>query len=169
MTTQPLVSVVISYNYNYDGFLRDAIDSALNQTYRNIEVIVVDDGSTDDSEAIIRSYGSRVIPILKNNGGQASAMNAGFAICKGEIVCLLDSDDVWLLNKVEEVVTAAAIEPESVFFYHRMQPVSQDCRPSGDIFPKGLFRGSIASQVRSSGGWWACPPTSALCFRRSVL
>jgi glycosyltransferase involved in cell wall biosynthesis len=168
LNPRPLVSALIN-NYNYGRFLKDAIESALNQTYPNIEVIVVDDGSTDDSRAIIRSYGSRVIPVLKSNGGQASAVNAGVGVSEGEIVCLLDADDVWLPNKVEEIVGAAAEEPESVLLYHRLQPVSGELRPCGKMVPKGLFRGSIADLVRNSGGWWACPATSALCFRRTVL
>jgi glycosyltransferase involved in cell wall biosynthesis len=69
----PLVSILIN-NYNYGRFLTEAIDSALNQTYSNIEVIVVDDGSTDNSQEIIKSYQDKIIPILKPNGGQASAI-----------------------------------------------------------------------------------------------
>src|SRR6267378_3563523 len=66
--------------YDYERFLRGAIDSALNQTYRNTEVIVVDDGSTDGSLEIIASYGQRIIPLVKGNGGQNSALNAGFSL-----------------------------------------------------------------------------------------
>ena len=72
-----LVSIIVN-NYNYQRFLTEAIDSALKQTYCNTEVIVVDDGSTDGSLEIIASYGRRIIPLLKGNGGQNSALNAGF-------------------------------------------------------------------------------------------
>jgi glycosyltransferase involved in cell wall biosynthesis len=98
-----LVSILIN-NYNYGRFLTDAIDSALNQTHRNVEVVVVDDGSTDESREIIASYGNRIIPVLKENGGQASAFNAGFTASRGEIICLLDSDDSFDTCKVERVV-----------------------------------------------------------------
>ena len=66
MKNNPTVSVIIN-NYNYDCFLSEAIDSALNQTYSNTEIIVVDDGSTDNSRDIIAGYGDQIIPILKAN------------------------------------------------------------------------------------------------------
>src|SRR4051812_4883990 len=84
----PLVSIIID-NYNYARYLPDAIDSALGQTYRPIEVIVVDDGSSDGSREIIIAYGDRLLPVFKANGGQASAFNAGLASCQGEIVIFL--------------------------------------------------------------------------------
>ena len=99
----PLISILIN-NYNYSRFLKAAIDSALNQTYPHIEVVVVDDGSTDQSQAIITSYGSRIVPVLKPNGGQASAFNAGFEHSKGEILFFLDSDDTFSPDKVEKMV-----------------------------------------------------------------
>jgi len=87
-----LVSVIIS-NCNYGRFLGRSIDSALSQTYPHTEVIVVDDGSTDESREVMASYGERIVAITKENGGQASAVNAGFSKCRGQVVCLLDSDD----------------------------------------------------------------------------
>lgn len=103
MSNRPLVSVLIN-NYNYGRFLPEAIDSALSQTYKNIEVVVVDDGSTDDSRGILASYGNRVVSVLKENGGQSSAFNAGFAQSCGEIICFLDSDDIFAAEKVETIV-----------------------------------------------------------------
>ncbi len=100
----PLASVVVN-NYNYGRYLAEAIDSALAQTYRPLEVVVVDDGSTDDSRDIIAGYGARVVPVLQSNGGQGSALNAGFAASRGEVVLFLDADDVLLPTAVE---TAAA-------------------------------------------------------------
>jgi glycosyltransferase involved in cell wall biosynthesis len=164
----PLVSVLIN-NYNYGRFLRDAIDSALNQTYRNLEVVVVDDGSTDNSREIIASFGDRVIPVLKENGGQASAFNAGVAVSNGTWICLLDSDDVWLPNKVEQVVEAARRYPETALIYHRVQPVSADMHNAGKAWPSGVFRGWIAGRLRRCGGARAAPPSSALAVRADVF
>jgi len=103
MNATPLVSILIN-NYNYAPFLTQAVDSALRQTYENIEVIVVDDGSTDNSWQVIKSYGDRIVPIAKKNGGQASAFNAGFEKSQGDIVCFLDSDDVFLPDKLQKLV-----------------------------------------------------------------
>ena len=80
----PCVSIIIN-NYNYGRFLHSAIDSAIKQIYAHTELIVVDDGSTDDSRDIISSYGSKITPVFKPNGGQASALNAGFAVCRGDM------------------------------------------------------------------------------------
>jgi glycosyltransferase involved in cell wall biosynthesis len=99
------VTVVIN-NFNYGRYLASAIDSALHQTYPRIEVIVVDDGSTDESRAVIAAYQDRVIPVLKENGGQASAFNAGFAHAQGDLLIFLDSDDILLPHVVEQVVAA---------------------------------------------------------------
>src|ERR1700739_203957 len=122
MHSPSAVSIVIN-NYNYARFLRDAIDSALAQTYSNVEVVVVDDGSTDDSPEIIASYGSRVSAVLKPNGGQASAFNAGFAASHGEIVIFLDADDMLVPQTAEKV--AQAWEPDTVKVQYGLDAVDE--------------------------------------------
>jgi glycosyltransferase involved in cell wall biosynthesis len=103
MKNEPLISIVIN-NYNYEGFLGEAIDSALSQTYPNIEVVVVDDGSTDTSREVISSYGDRIVPVLKSNAGQASCFNEGFKASTGEIIFFLDADDLFAPDKVQKTV-----------------------------------------------------------------
>lgn len=128
----PLVSILIN-NYNYGSFLSQAIDSALNQTYPNIEVIVVDDGSQDNSQAVIYSYGDTIIPVLKANGGQASALNAGFLNSSGDIICLLDADDIYLPNKVADVVRAFQNDQNVDWFFHRSIAYSSDELVNGNL------------------------------------
>ncbi len=99
-----LVSIVIN-NYNYGRFLGAAIESALAQTSVRVEVIVVDDGSTDESREVIAAYQGRVVPVLKQNGGQASALNAGFACSRGDFIFFLDSDDLFAPEKVPTVLS----------------------------------------------------------------
>ncbi len=101
-----LVSVLID-NYNYANFLPECIESVLNQTYQNFEIIIVDDGSKDNSKEIIKNYAKkdkRIKPVFKKNGGQASAFNEGFKHCNGELICFLDSDDLFEKNKLEEII-----------------------------------------------------------------
>jgi glycosyltransferase involved in cell wall biosynthesis len=117
ISNSPLVSILIN-NYNYGRFLPEAIDSALNQTYDRIEVIVVDDGSSDNSPEIIASYGDKIIPIIKPNGGQASAFNTGFAASHGEIICFLDSDDIFLTEKVSEIVKVFIADENIGWCFH---------------------------------------------------
>ena len=88
------LATVVIVNYNYDKFVVDAIDSALAQTYEPLEVIVVDDGSTDDSRRVIAAYGDQIRTVFKKNGGQGSAYNAGWLAARGHFVLFLDSDDV---------------------------------------------------------------------------
>lgn len=164
----PLVSVVIN-NYNYGRFLGEAIDSALKQTHPCVEVIVVDDGSIDNSREVIAAYGNRIIPVLKKNGGQASAFNAGFEASRGKIICFLDSDDVFFPGKVAEMVKARQQQPDAVLYYHQMQIVDAHGVQIGRPWPSDLWAGIIRDRVEQSGGWWPRPTTSALCFSRQYL
>jgi len=100
-----LVSVVIP-NYNYAHYLREAVDSVLAQTYPDIEIIAVDDGSTDGSREVIQSYGQRITAVLQQNQGVAAARNNGVAIGKGEFVAFLDADDAWMPEKIERQISA---------------------------------------------------------------
>ncbi|STQ89927.1 glycosyltransferase family 2 protein [Iodobacter fluviatilis] len=99
---EPKISIVIN-NYNYEKYIGVAIQSALDQTYENVEIIVVDDGSTDGSIEIIKGY-SNIKAIFKKNGGQVSAINEGFSIATGELIIFLDSDDYLFANACCEVV-----------------------------------------------------------------
>ncbi len=102
---EPLVSIIVN-NYNYAAFVGEAIESALQQSYSRVEVIVVDDGSADGSREIIERYGARITPVFKENGGQGSAFNAGYVASRGEIVIFLDSDDLLHSDAVERIVQA---------------------------------------------------------------
>lgn len=100
MEFHPLVSVIIP-NYNYAEFVDKAIESVLSQTYKNIEIIVVDDGSTDNSIEVLSTYLSGITLVSQSNSGVSSARNSGLVKASGEYVCFLDSDDVWFSNKIE--------------------------------------------------------------------
>jgi glycosyltransferase involved in cell wall biosynthesis len=173
---QPLVSILIN-NYNYGHFLADAIDSALAQTYPHVEVIVVDDGSTDHSRAVIANYGDKIISVLKANGGQASAFNAGFAAAQGEIICFLDADDICLPTKVAEVVNAIPDPQASQWCFHILQFGDAQLEPIQSHFDQQetglLHRFDLRTQMRRGGirGQlpFSLPPTTGLCFTRPLL
>lgn len=111
----PLVSVIIP-NFNYEGYVADAIESVLNQTYGNIELIVVDDGSTDGSWQIINRYRDRLIPIRSKNGGVSAARNLGLTKIRGDYVAFLDSDDYWYPNKISTQLSAIIEKQADVVF-----------------------------------------------------
>ena len=133
MSEARLVSIVIN-NYNYGRFLSEAIDSALNQTYTHAEVIVVDDGSTDNSRDVIAKYSSRVVAVLKENGGQASAFNAGVQASRGEIIVFLDSDDKLLPTAVARAVESFD-DPRVVKAHWPLWRVDGSGRMTGEIVP----------------------------------
>jgi glycosyltransferase involved in cell wall biosynthesis len=164
----PLITAIID-NYNQAGFLAQAIESALGQTRPCAEIIVVDDGSTDGSREIIRSFGDRVKVIVKENGGQASALNAGYAQAQGKFVAFLDADDIWFARKIETIEAAATANPDASMIYHRHRRLDVHGETSWLARPRGLWQGSISTQVSRLGGAWACAPTSGTCFARSFL
>ena len=165
---QPLVSVIID-NYNYGQFVADAINSALQQTYRNCEVIVVDDGSQDDSREVISRFGGQIQTIFKRNGGQSSAFNAAFARCSGDVICFLDADDVFLPGKLERVLQGMAICPQGWCFHH-IQWTDRDLNPLPTP-PIPLSTGKYDFRKALLGGKcrFAPPATSGLAFARTLL
>ena len=102
---EPLVSIIIT-NHNYARFLPSALSSALDQRGAEVEVIVVDDGSTDASREILARQGDEVRIVLQEREGQKAAFNAGFAIAKGDIIMFLDADDVLAPGTAAAVATA---------------------------------------------------------------
>jgi glycosyltransferase involved in cell wall biosynthesis len=169
----PLVSVLIS-NYNYAQYLDQAIESVLAQTYENFEIVVCDDGSTDSSPALLERYkstDSRIKTIYQSNGGQSLALNAAFSQSAGEIICLLDADDVFLPEKLQMVVNAFAAEPGSGFAVNRMLLVDQDRNflaqlPSLHELPSGWQ--STFLSPSAPGALSGLPATSGLSLRRSA-
>jgi glycosyltransferase involved in cell wall biosynthesis len=102
--TIPTVSVIIP-TYNRASVICDAVESVLNQSYSNVDLIVVDDGSKDDTHARLRRFGNRIRLITQDNAGPAAARNRGIAVSRGDLVAFLDSDDLWLPSKVERQVS----------------------------------------------------------------
>jgi glycosyltransferase involved in cell wall biosynthesis len=172
LPAEPLVSILIS-NYNYGHFIGASIQSVLDQTYPNIELIICDDGSTDGSVGIIEEYlqrDPRVQLIRKGNAGQASGFNAAFAASRGEIIALLDSDDRFLPHKVERIVADFQAHPDAGFGVHRVIRMSADLRRQG-VWPMSspLPSGWYGTRLLGDGGILPyMPPTSGLSLHRDV-
>jgi Glycosyltransferases involved in cell wall biogenesis len=168
----PLVSIVIN-NYNYARFLGQAIESALNQSYAPIEVVVVDDGSTDRSPQVIAGYGSNILPVLKENGGQASAFNAGVSSSHGDIICLLDADDLFYPDKVKEIVSVfsgAGDTSKPLFVAHWLEVVDREGVASGrKIGGMGKSPFNLYAYAKRYKFTYApCGPTTGMSFNRAL-
>lgn len=137
-----LVSVVIPL-YNAQSYIAAALDSILNQTYSDLEVVVVDDGSTDDGAAIARDYDERVRLIKQTNQGAAAARNNGIKHAKGKWIAFLDADDTWEPYKLEEQVKGLSGNKWSYCdstFVGGINSGKRDSelnnKPSGEVFDK---------------------------------
>ena len=168
-----MVSIIIN-NYNYGRFLRDAIDSALLQPDADVEVIVVDDGSSDNSRDIILQYGEKIIPVLKENGGQASCFNAGFAVSEGEAIIFLDADD-YLAPEAAHKASQLFSDPKVVKVHWPLWQVDGENKPTGKTVPAGkLAEGDLRENVikygpSKCGGPPSSPPTSGNAWSRKFL
>lgn len=165
----PLVSIVIN-NYNYAQFLPQAIDSALSQNHRPVEVVVVDDGSTDESRAIIMSYGDRVVSAFQENGGMGSAINAGFRASRGDIVVFLDADDVLLPTAAGEAARLMA-DSRVVKVHWNMREMDGDGADTGQLVPREALPEGDLREIATLKGPMAAggPPTSGNAWARRFL
>jgi len=167
----PLISVIIN-SYNYGRFIDDAIRSVLNQSIASefYELIVVDDGSTDDTRDRVAKYSDSLTYIYKPNGGQASALNAGLAVARGEFVALLDADDYWSTDKLKKVLDEFSKDAAVDVVYHPMQLVNNEGNILGYFpqwFTKAMHGGPIGSMQLNFSMLGSA--TSGISWRRSAL
>jgi glycosyltransferase involved in cell wall biosynthesis len=169
MAQAGLASVVIN-NFNYGRFLRSAIESALEQTYPQTEVIVVDDGSTDESRTVMAAFGSRIKAIYKQNGGQASALNVGFEASQGHVIIFLDADDSLLPTAVEKAIHCCRIGGV-VKVHWPLWTVNEQGAKTGKIIPSApLPDGDLRPVISREGPLCtASPPTSGNAWTRPLL
>ncbi len=184
------VSVVIP-NYNYAHYLGEAIDSALEQDYTDVEIIVVDDGSKDDSRSVLENYGEAITPIFQANQGVAASRNNGVAASTGEFLAFLDADDAWEPTKISKQVERFRQDPEIGLVHvgvdeidsdgnslvHRLEGVEGKVAPtmlmlkregvlgggSGLMVPRRVFDdiGGFDTRLSTSADW-------DLCYRVAV-
>ena len=169
--TRPYISVLVD-TYNHERFIEEALVSVLEQDVADAEreVIVVDDGSTDRTAEIVGKFAPRVRLIRKENGGQASAFNAGIPECAGEIVAFLDGDDWWARGKLRAVADALAADSAVGLVGHGITQVFADGRRETELvrdtprFRITSREGAEAFRLRKS-----FLGTSRMTYRASVL
>ena len=170
MPSSPRFSVLIN-NFNYAPFLEAAVSSALNQTQAPHEVVVVDDGSTDDSLTVLGRY-PQVKVLRQPNSGQGAAIRNGVAAVSGDIVCLLDADDVWHPEKLETLARhLPSLPPDWTYLRHNLEVIGiHKEAPGGRLSPNikayevraCLVAQDVLAERRNA-------PTSAICAPRKAL
>ena len=171
----PKVTVIIP-SYNCKAYIAETIDSILNQTFRDIELIVVDDGSTDRTQEIVESYGEPVRLIRQTNARVCAARNRGIREAKGEFICLMDHDDYWYPEKLLRQIEEFTRHPEAGVIYSTFIRWHQD--KDGYFPPPASYdRTSIPDDTDPEfSGWiyhqflldcWML--TSSAMFRREVF
>jgi hypothetical protein len=166
--TDPLITVVID-TFNYGHFIDEAVESVLRQEYspERVQVVVIDDGSTDDTPQRMVKYEPRIEYRRKPNGGQASALNLGFEKARGDIVALLDADDYWFPGKLRSVQEEFARDVEIGFVCHPLSEMDGETGARGDT-PFCAVSGYLPADLPSLLSY-RVSPTSALTFRKSLL
>src|SRR6266478_3917579 len=167
----PFVTALID-TYNHEAFIEEAIASALQQDFpaSETEILVLDDGSTDRTPEIVRKFAPRVRLLRKQNGGQASAFNAGIPEARGEIVAFLDGDDWWAPGKLTAVASAFSAGADIGLIGHGVTEVYPDGRQRIEV-PREASRFRITSTeeaktFRMRRGFLG---TSRMAYRREIL
>ena len=170
--TDPLISVLID-TYNHERYIEQAIVSVLEQDFpaSDVEVLVVDDGSSDETPSIVQKFVPRVRYLRKENGGQASAFNAGIPQLRGGIVAFLDGDDWWAKRKLTAIAEAFQANPEIAAVGHGFYEVCDSDPPREMIVPANSCRFDLSSvdAARFAGRGLTLLGTSRLCVRREAL
>lgn len=169
---KPLITALID-TYNHERYIEQALVSALEQGFSQpeLEIIVVDDGSTDHTPEIIRKFAPRVRHVRKENGGQASAFNTGYRESRGDILAILDGDDWWMKGKLTAVAEALEKQPEIGAVGHGRFEFDQERNLVTTVVPpaRQLIHISNLQAARDAIPYWPCLLMGALTVRRKVL
>jgi len=135
---QPLISVIIAV-YNGGSYIAQAIESVLAQSWKNMEIIVINDGSTDETARIVTAYGDRIIYHFQKNQGQGAARNTGISMAKGEFIAFLDADDLWMPDKLSQQMALLQQHPDASMAFGMLEQFTSPelgtlpVRGNGDI------------------------------------
>ena len=173
----PTFSVLIA-TYNQAEYILETLESVQAQTFRDFELVIVNDGSTDDTERLVtewlesfrRGHPRRVVLETVPNGGQSAAFEHGFGLCAGRYVALLDSDDRWLPSRLQVVAEEARRHPDAGMIVHPLLVIDAAGARTGDVRPMRakLSAGDLREQVIRTGRQVA-PATSGVVIRADVF
>ncbi|HNY13366.1 MAG TPA: glycosyltransferase, partial [Candidatus Wallbacteria bacterium] len=162
---EKLVSVIIP-THNRGDLITETIESVLAQSYKNIEIIVVDNGSTDDTEEIIKKISAPALRYIKqeNSGGPASPRNVGVGMARGEYIAFLDSDDIWLSDKIKRQVEIFEKMPEVGLVFCQCRFFGKEYHEK-TIYPAKGYSGNVFDEIIKGN---FVPTVSVVC-RRATL
>ena len=164
---EPRVTALVT-SYDYGEFLAEALDSVLAQEYAGaIDVLVVDDGSTDGSLELLAAYGDRVRVIAQENRGQLLALREGLAAAEGEVICLLDADDAWTPDHVARAAAALG-DGTSAWFASGLTLCDARLHPTGPVVPPAGGEGRVPGDPERFLERRAGTATSGLALRREL-
>lgn len=165
-----MISVIIP-TFNHSRFVSDAINSVLAQTYKNLEVIIVDDGSTDNTREVLKKYGSKIKYIYQNNKGLSAARNIGIKFSKGEFIAILDADDIWLSRKLElqmkmmeECTSSTGVVSCGVYIIDEEGKIIKEFVRKNYLSKINFFNELIIKNIVSGGG--SCALIRRVCFEK---
>jgi glycosyltransferase involved in cell wall biosynthesis len=167
----PTVTVLVD-TYNHERFIGEALVSVVEQDFpaSEMEILVVDDGSTDGTPEIVRKFAPRARLLRKANGGQASAFNFGIPEARGEMVAFLDGDDWWARNKLTRVVEAMATDADVGIVGHGIVNVRRDGSHQAEVLREGFrFRANTVEGAKLFRRRGAFLGTSRMTIRRDLL
>jgi teichuronic acid biosynthesis glycosyltransferase TuaG len=149
--TNPTVSIIIPA-YNASEYIQETISSVLNQSFQDFEVIVIDDGSTDGTVEIVEKFHDRIQLIRRSNGGAAKARNAGIEAARGEWLAFIDSDDIWLPEKLDRQLERASSEIHMIYT-DRINIGALDGLPKIQSLIQPLYEGDIFVELLLKGNF----------------
>ncbi|MDQ8183711.1 glycosyltransferase family 2 protein [Pelagicoccus sp. SDUM812005] len=162
-----LLSIIIN-NYNYGRYLDDCLSSATAYRSESVEVIVVDDGSKDNSRSVIEAWRDRVNSVFKENGGQMSAYAEGFERARGEWCIFLDADDRIYCEELFKLL-ARGVGDKVVKLQYPLRVIDGKGNPTGRVVPRGAMRSVDFKVMINEYGEYISPPGSGAVYRRSYL
>ena len=164
----PSISVIVT-NYNYGRFLKRALDSVLSQSRKPNDIIVVDDGSVDNTPDVLNAYEDRVAVLRQRNAGQGAAINAGLRVARGQIISLLDADDYWAPDRLERCEAFLTEHPEYGYVHHPSWWVDVDGHAIKRRHRPTTYASGTLDLQSGFAQLFPFAPTSCITLRRTLL